>query len=303
MAQEWAAELYAISRDDRLSELARARRAMAFAVSLACSRPPTDGTVPGTAVGRVLKMQWKPVATLVLAPGALLIANIVMFFCVVVPALMLLRNPSSAEPWWVTIMPALAGVPVIAVAWYAGRFCGRRFTDRPLAASPGIRAVWVALLLGASMMAMHGTMLGAFLKGGYLVATGVAAAVWTVGIALVGGVAGRRLHAGRRRGTTGVAVLGLLFVAYLTGTAFLLTWLVPYDATLAYTPLWFPASLLSLPPDAPLGYTTNAGTVAFVIADDVGFYPYLLLEVGAFGLAYLTATQSCGVQREVRPAW
>lgn len=305
MAAEWAAELHAISELPDASRPGRAWRALTFTVSLACARPPDGEEGPGTVVGSVLRRHWKPVVVLALAPAGMLVASAVTL---VVPAIVgyallgdvALMDPSTPLHRGMQIVVAMI-IPavVLLIGVLAGRLA-QRYAHFPDHWGHGVRAWWVALLLGAGMMALHGlllpTGLADLISSGVLPAM-VATAIWTAGFAVVGWATAAWRADGRRRAAGAVAVVGGLVVLDLALTAHIAVKLAPFDPPLAYAPLWFPASLVNVLPTIWLGSTgqplgdagVDSDSVAFILWDSMILYPYLLLALGGFGLTYLAS--------------
>lgn len=255
--QEWQAELAELRRDPDRGPLARSLAQLRFAASLACSPPVEDeGGVPqgwreelpklGNAVRPLLIFAFAAVFCGVLVRGTSVLGESV---------LEIVRGyPSSLGPFhhpgridWATHLTQLAALIVAAgIAILIGRWLGHRLPfswahrTRLGAAGSAVVAPF-GLLLGFVLLSLVQIM-PEFAD--TLPSTVPAAAVFAVGMALLGWRVTGYARSGRRTRARLTAVVGSLALLDIAGIVAAVTTSVPDDVPLWTGPVWFPLSLL-----------------------------------------------------------
>jgi hypothetical protein len=227
MAQEWQAELDALRADRALGRLARARRTLAFAGSLALS--------PAVEEAGAEPITWTSRAAAIARPAATAI-GVTLLAAALFNAVHLIYHHTRPTGAGAIGLLALAALVMIGLA---------RLAERDHAKSTAWRAIRTTGLLGAAMFG--------FLLAGNRVAVMPfmgwidilpAVATWTVLAALTACATARIITAGRRRLAALVAVTAGLITLDLTAVAGSLHAAGVLGIGLGSAPTWFPLALL-----------------------------------------------------------
>lgn len=280
MAREWAAELHAIEHDPEAPMTTRAARALAYAWSLAISRPgPGDGsaaTLPRSAWHR-------PALTFVLMPlayhGAMWAVTVIMMNVVI-------ESGSTDSMWWHLTLVIAAALALPAAVWlgYRQRKAGRLPAGGLAMVAPAALYAGAAVLLidPEAFLDQIGSVVGE-------IVVLVPLVLWAALLGVLVFAAARLTTAGRPVPAAVVGAVGGLFAVSVG----VVTYLVPHvsagqEIHPGYVPLWLPAVLLGEQYHVPVAPGVIAWDM-FSFADSdapEALYAYLPVAATLFALAY-----------------
>jgi hypothetical protein len=275
---EWLAEVHVLA--------SRRREMLAYAASLAVSRPVADPLLDRSAMTRTAL---RTAALLLLAPLAGVATTLAGFIVMNVLVNGLFGGPRFNDPLLGVDLQLPVATVFIAVFGVGLALLARRRARRSALTGPLLLAVALALPVG--IVAILGVALGS--SASEVQRTAPELALWVAGMVLVLWLAARAAAEGDRRRAWWLGILGAIVVANAAFVLTVLSQTLPPGAVLsdgspadgvnrAWAPLW----LLTCFTGSTFGLPGPTDWEIFRITDDITVTPYLYLAVTPYLLAY-----------------